>query len=316
MLRRLLLFTALVVGWGAFGSVANAAVPSLAGENLVSSTGLAGTGDHTAECNPAGTNRITFFATGVATGPYPGTFTESGVIEFTTSPGVLPVVTRFEAEFTIMSVVGTVTGTKTLNPAVFPTDTFRSGALCSSSFLGRHTDSLFGVVFDYTARITSPTGVFQGQDSGSGNVYSREQNFFGGLRGFVFDEMFLVSNGVIPAQTPGKATGGGQVGDVVFGFEVFSGEDESLRARCTVIDQASNTMIRCLDAVEYVQVGTNAYWSGTAEVNGVRTRYRIDVDDIDESGIGRDTFTIHTDTGYVAGGILTSGNIQLHKQPA
>jgi hypothetical protein len=47
-------------------------------------------------------------------------------------------------------------------------------------------------------------------------------------------------------------------------------------------------------------------------VNGTATTYRIDVDDLDESGVGKDTFTIQTGSGYTVGGTLTNGNVQVH----
>jgi len=45
----------------------------------------------------------------------------------------------------------------------------------------------------------------------------------------------------------------------------------------------------------------------------VPTTYQIDIDDIAESGGGSDTFRIQTANGYLAGGILTRGNVQIHK---
>jgi hypothetical protein len=46
-------------------------------------------------------------------------------------------------------------------------------------------------------------------------------------------------------------------------------------------------------------------------VNGATTSYRIDVNDLAESGAGSDTFSI-TAGGYSAGGTLTQGNVQVH----
>jgi hypothetical protein len=58
------------------------------------------------DCNQ--TTHFTYFATGTATGPYPGTFTETGSLTFN----------ELEATFTIDSPVGQVTGTKTANVGV------------------------------------------------------------------------------------------------------------------------------------------------------------------------------------------------------
>lgn len=62
----------------------------------------------------------------------------------------------------------------------------------------------------------------------------------------------------------------------------------------------------------YVQTATHATFFGEAEVNGVVTDYRIDVDDNAEPGKGRDTFEIQTGTGYSAAGILDGGSIKIH----
>jgi hypothetical protein len=42
------------------------------------------------------------------------------------------------------------------------------------------------------------------------------------------------------------------------------------------------------------------------------TTYRIDVDDLVESGRNKDTFRIRTANGYDVGGLVTNGNIQIH----
>ena len=59
--------------------------------------------------------------------------------------------------------------------------------------------------------------------------------------------------------------------------------------------------------------GTGATFFGNATVNGTATNYRIDVDDLREPGAGNDAFTIRTENGYTAGGILSRGNVQIHK---
>jgi hypothetical protein len=47
-------------------------------------------------------------------------------------------------------------------------------------------------------------------------------------------------------------------------------------------------------------------------VNGVATNYRIDVDDLADPGALSDTFTIETESGYTATGIVEHGNIQIN----
>lgn len=85
-----------------------------------------------------------------------------------------------------------------------------------------------------------------------------------------------------------------------------------VKGNCTVIDRIANTMVKCIDATSYVQSGTHATFFGHATVNGVATSYRIDVNDVDDSGAGGDSFAIATGLGYTAGGILTQGNVQVH----
>jgi hypothetical protein len=78
-------------------------------------------------CHPEGTSSFDYSASGVASGPYPGTFSETGSVTVgpQTIPGevALPVGTltyktgplaTLEATFTIQSTLGVVTGTKTL----------------------------------------------------------------------------------------------------------------------------------------------------------------------------------------------------------
>src|SRR5207244_8774116 len=96
--------------------------PTLTGEELIAAP------DVTTNCNPNGTSTVTFRASGVATGPYPGTFSEAGTATIgpqTLSPGggqSIGTLLTFAALFTIQSAVGDVAGAKRLafpvtNPA-------------------------------------------------------------------------------------------------------------------------------------------------------------------------------------------------------
>ncbi len=125
---------------------------------------------------------------------------------------------------------------------------------------------------------------------------------------------------ILPASTPGQVTGGGYILDpadgekVSFGFNA-KGDSKGIKGNCTVVDAgpARNVKIKCLTVTSLVQTGTHATFFGQAEINGVITDYRIDVDDIGEPGKGRDTFTIVTGSGYSAAGVLDGGNIQVHR---
>ena len=125
--------------------------------------------------------------------------------------------------------------------------------------------------------------------------------------------------------TPGLVTGGGHIlasdsiHEIAFGFNARSTVN-GFSGHCTVIDPSRQpeTMIECVDVTALVQTpnpggGGTATFFGNATVNGMPTTYRIDVADVAEPGAGRDTFSIQTDNGYMAGGPLTRGNIQVHR---
>src|SRR2546423_15609038 len=96
------------------GAMAQTAPPlRLTGETL-SSAG-ASTFTTSASCNPNGTSTFSYQTSGVATGPYPGTYTETGSVTVGphaiitgvfSGPGGL--VTSWTASFTITSPPGTV----------------------------------------------------------------------------------------------------------------------------------------------------------------------------------------------------------------
>ena len=75
-------------------------------------------------CDPAGNSTLTFTIAGIAAGPYPGTFVESGRV--VVGPQIHEVVPgqfygdilAFDADFTITGATGTVTGTKTFAPDI------------------------------------------------------------------------------------------------------------------------------------------------------------------------------------------------------
>jgi Tol biopolymer transport system component len=108
----------------------------------------------------------------------------------------------------------------------------------------------------------------------------------------------------------GHVTGGGHVGAVAFGFSAKR-DGGLLRGDCKVADRSANIQVRCVDVTSLVIVGTHATFRGNATVNGVATTYVIDIDDLDESGAGRDTFKLVT-AQYSVAGMLTQGNVQIH----
>ena len=121
---------------------------------------------------------------------------------------------------------------------------------------------------------------------------------------------------MLPATTPGQVTGGGWItrigaGLVSFGFNAQS-DGATVKGNCNVIDHATRSQIKCVSVDSLVVATTHATFFGQASVDGVMTNYRIDVDDLGEPGT-QDTFKIQTDSGYIAGGTLAGGDIQIHK---
>jgi hypothetical protein len=98
------------------GSAAQAAVSSLSGETLHAGTAYPGTSFEVADCSgDANQSTASFSVSGIATGPYPGTFTATGTLTETYSDPSGGPVTSFTEKFTIQSPSsGTITGSKTL----------------------------------------------------------------------------------------------------------------------------------------------------------------------------------------------------------
>jgi hypothetical protein len=122
---------------------------------------------------------------------------------------------------------------------------------------------------------------------------------------------------VLPVSTPGHVTGGGQIvwldRSISFGLEAMS-SSTGLQGQCRVVDHSTDTLIRCREITALVQTPTHATFFGVGTQNGQEITFRVDVDDLANPGAGRDTFTIQTDGGYLATGVLTEDNIEIHDQ--
>jgi len=119
----------------------------------------------------------------------------------------------------------------------------------------------------------------------------------------------------LPFSTPGQVSGGGSIADaqgnkIAFGFSARSG-DKGPTGQCTVVDNAADVMVKCLDVTAIVKSANAVTIFGNATVNGAATTYRIDAVDNAEPGARRDVFTIQTASGYSRSGVLSSGNIQV-----
>ena len=221
-LGRITLFVALVAAVALAAVQAAGADPStasLAGEEmLVQDVTLT-----TIDCDPSQVSTVSYAASGVATGPYPGTFTVQGTvtIEPQTQPGPRPgtvagPLASLSETFTIDSALGTVTGTKSL-PATGATASDVGSCQHVSGFATGPVTDATGTVVDvfseptYTATIhdtSGTTGV-----TGDATLSFTELDLHGtcGLvacdfRQAAFDQFFLTST---PTQCEDDANGQG-----------------------------------------------------------------------------------------------------------
>jgi len=282
--------------------------PTLEGEVFVDDTPTV-----TGTCNPDGTSTIYFEAAGPASGPYNGTFTETGTATIgpqafdpTGTSFTGPVVT-FDAIFTITSGTTQITGTKTLalvNGSQAIGDCFTHGPVHSLDVIALDSVS-------YQAAIATGDTTFSDHGRDPRVFVQHLENPAPQVVFQSFLEDFHSDLSATEPLTAGHATGGGQVpADASFGFAVKS-DANGLQGNCTVIDRAAAAKVKCLDVTFFNQTGTHASFSGHATVNGTATTYRIDVDDLGEPGAGQDTFKIVAGS-YSAGGTLTEGNVQIH----
>ena len=122
---------------------------------------------------------------------------------------------------------------------------------------------------------------------------------------------------MLPTSTSEQVTGGGQVPNATntdqdaFGFTAQN-DSKGPKGECTVVDPSANKKVKCTDVTALVETANKATFFGDATVNRTATTYRIDVQDYADPGVGKDTFSIQTASGYQASGTLTNGNIQVH----
>jgi hypothetical protein len=150
MKTRLACSALFVLGFLLLAQVASAQIspPTLTGEELFAHNGVAGAVATVGKCETNGTSSstFTFTASGNATGPYPGAFTETGTFTLGPSSAGKGRVESFTASFTITSTTGQVSGEKSLSN--------RGGAQagsCSSDTNG----SVGNIPGDYTAQIVA-----------------------------------------------------------------------------------------------------------------------------------------------------------------
>lgn len=287
-------------------------------------------------CDPAGVSSFRFTVRGIALGPYPGVYYETGRVVI--APQMSPPFDRFrnfasgallelDANFRVESAAGEVTGEKHLvtfflNVGACAEDAehvFAPGGipeLCTNAdFYG-----IDGSLLEYRATITTAGESFE--DAGASTLFLLSEraecpSVLPGVHGGdAFQETFFTLS---PVNTPGHATGGGRLsagpggGYVAFGFNARSDGDR-LEGNCTLLDDDTRTLVKCLTVTSFVQVGNTVVIRGLAEVDGVVTSYRIEATDNGEAGTGLDVFALETDSGYSAAGPVEDGNVAVHRE--
>jgi hypothetical protein len=316
--RRILLIFALIATAATAATVAPASgspQPSLAGEVMLAGANSGAPGSTafavTLWCGGTAPSHWTYSASGVASGPYPGTFTENGTVSVdATGLGESGTVLSLHGDFTIASGTTIVTGSKDLKIVATNTGSCLSGA---SSY-----DAKFVTAATYSATIDTGSGSFT--DAGSASYDTdRSESFdvtqtpavsLGGISRF--RSSFDTSSGVVPTSTTkGTMVGAGFTSSGV-AFGVFAKSNSSgLAGMCGVFDFVRHTLVRCLNVDSFVISGSSATMTGDAMVNSTKTRYRIDVMDLGDVG-HRDTFKIQTDSGYTTQGTVLVGGIRIH----
>jgi hypothetical protein len=177
-----------------------------------------------ASCNPTGTSTFSFLATGPATGPYPGTYEETGTVTIgPQTPGLATAVLSFTASFTIDSAVGDVTGTKSFTGPSDPVAAQDGTCLDASSLGTTRSMNLDSAGVTYDATILTADGTFA--DHGDADVNVLEQTLDDVLVSSAFREEFFSG---LPEPEQENTRPGLGCGDVI---HVHERESECRRLR-------------------------------------------------------------------------------------
>jgi hypothetical protein len=136
--------------------------------------------------------------------------------------------------------------------------------------------------------------------------------------------------GCVFPNTPGKATGGGQVpgemaelaivngtaagGRANFGFNAqYVSGDPAPSGHLTFLDHDTGKKVKSTSIDSFTVAGSTAIFTGQATVNGTAgVGFFVEVEDFGEPGRA-DAFRITLGDGYAAGGVLLRGNIQVRE---
>lgn len=115
-----------------------------------------------------------------------------------------------------------------------------------------------------------------------------------------------------------KVTGNGGIavnrGVGTFVFDIQVQVPGVLVGSLSYTDPKAGATIQMTSLTSLVVSGTHGRFFGKCTVNGAGSfDFMVDVDDLGETGVGYDKFSIQVSNGYKASGVLVSGNIQVHK---
>jgi hypothetical protein len=263
----------------------------------------------TANCNPSGTSTISYSVTGgVATGPYAGTFTESGIA--TLAPQPLPdiqpaVVTSFSANFVITSGSTVITGTKELTD---PTNQSSNLGFCTG------LAQSFGVGTTYEVRIQTKSGAYTDRGTALVAVNSLypANNVYEPFRSD------LDSAEPVPTDIA-KVTGGGALANPPsrFGFvvqrKVAGG---TISGEWQYVNKVTGEIVHSLAFTDLTASGNTATFSGycrNESAPGTTCMFTVNVQDNGEgANAPADTYSV-SGVGFSGGSGTVSGNITIHK---
>lgn len=174
MMRTAIALVVVALLWAAPAWAQQQLPATLTGESLVGTEV-----DVRCDRTGAGAFKITFSASGVAAGPYPGTFEERGSFDQTFPQ---PVTQAFVANFRIDSGDTVVTGVKR-----FESDS--PGAVICSSIDDDFHAGVFGVP-SYEATIRTPVGTFRDEGTSDMFIQSITSNVTGDVVSETFRETF------------------------------------------------------------------------------------------------------------------------------
>ena len=141
--------------------------------------------------------------------------------------------------------------------------------------------------------------------------------------GLSFDKNFVVTVNDLydPTSTPGKVTGGGNIGSeqgkdkITFGFNISYKEgDDEPEGNLTYQDHGTDLRLKATSFELLVIEGDHVWFTGVGVLNdGQLVTFRVEIDALSKLG-QPDTFKIFIPAlnGYAAGGALTGGNITIH----